>query len=121
LQTKAELNANWLSVTPQLLRDMVVRHRRLVLKSKSQLKTVQQPNKLDADTVKTKQCKESPTKSVPIREETKTIELTLDKLDPPSSETGASTNEKPDLPERETTTRAKLQKSLEVLTMKHQA
>jgi hypothetical protein len=28
-QTKAELNADWLSVTPQSLRDMVVRHRRL--------------------------------------------------------------------------------------------
>jgi hypothetical protein len=45
-QTKAELNANWLSFTPQSLRDTVVRHRRLVLKSKSQLKTVQQPNKI---------------------------------------------------------------------------
>jgi hypothetical protein len=37
-QTKAELKADWLSVTPQSLRDMVVRHRRLALKSKSQLK-----------------------------------------------------------------------------------
>jgi hypothetical protein len=114
-QTKAELNANWLSVTPQSLRDMVVRHRRLVLKSKSQLKTVQQPNKIDADTVKTEQRKESATESAPIRQEAMTIEPTLDQLDPPSSETGALTNEKPSLPERETTTRAKLQKSLEVL------
>jgi hypothetical protein len=40
LQTKAELKADWLSVTPQSLRDMVVRHRRLALKSKSQLKDV---------------------------------------------------------------------------------
>jgi Cdc6-like AAA superfamily ATPase len=114
-QTKAELNADWLSVTPQSLRDMVVRHRRLVLKSKSQLKDVQQPNKTDSDTVKTENHKESTTEISAIREDAKTVEPVTDKLDPPSSETGALTTEEPTLPERETTIRAKLQKCLEVL------
>lgn len=121
-QTKAELNADWLSVTPQSLRDMVVRHRRLlVLKSKSQSKEdVQQPNKTDSDTVETENHKDSTTKSSPIREDAKTVEPVTDKLDPPSSETGALTTEEPTLPERETTIHAKLQKCIEVLneTMK---
>jgi hypothetical protein len=122
-QTKAELNADWLSVTPQSLRDMVVRHRRLlVLKSKSQSKEdVQQPNKTDSDTVETENHKESTTESSPIREDAKTVEPVTDKLDPPSSETGALTTEEPiTLPEREATIRAKLQKCIEVLneTMK---
>jgi hypothetical protein len=94
---------------------MVVRHRRLVLKSNSQLKDVQQPNKTDFDTVKTENHKESTTESSPIREDAKTVEPVTDKLDPPSSETGALTTEEPTLPERETTIRAKLQKCLEVL------
>jgi hypothetical protein len=121
-QTKAELNADWLSVTPQSLRDMAVRHRRLmVLKSKSQLKEdVQQPNITDSDTVETENHKESTTESSPIREDAKTVEPVTDKLDPPSSETGALTTEEPTLPERETTIHAKLQKCIEVLneTMK---
>ena len=117
-QTKAELNADRLSVTPSSPRVMAMHHWRLVLKSKSQLKDAQDrhPNKTDSDTVKTKSHhKDSTTESPPIREDAQTVEPVTDNVDPPSSETGALITEEPTLPELETTIRAKLQKCLEVL------
>jgi hypothetical protein len=111
---------DWLSVTPQSLQDMVVRHRQLVLKSKSQLKDVQQSNKTDFDTDEMENHKESTMESLPICKDAKTVEPVTDKLDPPSSETGALTTEEPTLPQNVKRQFVRSSKSALKCSTKHQ-